>query len=49
MLRDYEKHMLAKVRAAGGEIIGLTSMPQADVDKAARSWGIGFERESFDW
>ena len=34
--------MLARVRAAGGEIVGLTSMAQADVDKASASWGIDF-------
>ena len=40
MLRDYQEHMLARVRAAGGEIIGLTAMAQSDADTAAQSWGI---------
>ena len=42
MLRDYQNNMLARVRAAGGEIIGVTSMAQADADKAAKSWGIAY-------
>lgn len=42
MLRDYQRNALAQVRAAGGEIVGLTSMAQADADRAAESWGIGF-------